>query len=177
MTRRSALETVFVTWLAVASATTAFAQASDPLGPRAAQGSAAMQAGKFDEAISVYEELVTARPADPGLLLNLGMARYMAGRPETAIAPLQKAAKLRPSLAPVALFLGASLLGVGRAKEAVAPLQQAVTAMPQNAEAREMLARVKLSLTDYPSAATHYRVLTSLDAQSPKAWYGLARSY
>jgi len=36
---------------------------------------------------------------------------------------------------------------------------------------------VKLSLTDYPGAATHYRVLTSLDARSPKAWYGLARSY
>src|SRR3954468_5191206 len=166
MIRRSTLETVLVAWLAVAAGTTAFAQASDPLGPRAAQGSAAMQAGKFDEAISIYEELVTARPADPGLLLNLGMARYMAGRPETAIAPLQKAAKLQPSLAPVALFLGASLLDVGRAKEAVQPLQQAVTAMPENVEAREMLARVKLSLADYAGAATHYRALTGLDAKN-----------
>jgi predicted Zn-dependent protease len=49
--------------------------------------------------------------------------------------------------------------------------------MPKNAEAREMLARATLALSDYPSAATHYRALTALDASSPKAWFGLARSY
>ena len=31
--------------------------------------------------------------------------------------------------------------------------------MPKNAEAREMLARANLSLSDYPCAATHYRAL------------------
>ena len=164
-------------WLTAAGVAPVFAQATDPLGPRSAQGSAAMQAGNYDEAIGIYEELVAARPTDPGLLLNLGMARYMAGRAEAAIPPLQKATKLRPSLAPAALFLGASLLEVGRLKEAASPLQQAVTAMPQNGEAREMLARVKLSLSEYPSAATHYRALTTLDSQNPKAWYGLSRSY
>ena len=168
---------LFAMWLAAAGIAPVFAQAADPLGPRSAQGSAAMQAGNYEEAIGIYEELVADRPTDPGLLLNLGMARYMAGRAEAAIPPLQKATKLRPSLAPAALFLGASLLEVGRLKEAASPLEQAVTAMPQNGEAREMLARVKLSLSAYPSAATHYRALTTLDSQNPKAWYGLSRSY
>ena len=63
---------------------------------------------------------------------------------------LQRPRSLQPSLAPVALFLGASLLEVGRVKEAVPPLQQAVTAMPENAQAREMLARAKLTLGDSP---------------------------
>ena len=53
-------------------------------------------------------------------------------------------------------------------KEAVPPLQQAVTAMPENAEAREMLARAKLTLGDSASAAVHYRTLTTLDGQNPK---------
>jgi predicted Zn-dependent protease len=136
-----------------------------------------MAAQRFDEAAGIYEGLVTARPGDAGLLLNLGMARYMAGHREQAIAPLQKAVKLKPTLAPAALFLGASLLDVGRVKEAAAPLRNAVAAMPKNGEAREMLARVSLALSDYPAAATHYRALTALDAQSPKAWFGLARSY
>ena len=105
------------------------------------------------------------------------MARYMAGHVEQAIPPLQKAVKLNPTLAPAALFLGASLLDVGRLKEAAVPLRKAVAAMPKNAEAREMLARVTLALSDYPAAATHYRALTALDADSPKAWFGLARSY
>ena len=98
---------LFAMWLAAAAIAPVFAQAADPLGPRSAQGSAAMQAGNYEEAIGIYEELVAARPTDPGLLLNLGMARYMAGRAEAAIPPLQKATKLRPSLAPAALFLGA----------------------------------------------------------------------
>jgi predicted Zn-dependent protease len=168
---------IVAVWLAYAAATPLFAQAADPLGPRSAQGSAAMQAGKYDDASAIYEELVAARPTDPGLLLNLGMAQYLAGRADAAIGPLQKATKLRPSLAPASLFLGASLLDLGRLQEAAAPLQRAVTAMPQNGDAREMLARVKLSLADFPSAATHYRALTTLDAQNPKAWYGLARAY
>ena len=81
-----------------------------------------MQAERFDEAIGIYEELVAARPADAGLLMNLGMARLhgRAGRRQ-AIAPLEKAARLQPSLAPASLFLGASLLEVGRVKEAAAP--------------------------------------------------------
>ncbi len=150
---------------------------ADPLVARSAEGAAAMQAQRFDEAATIYEGLVTERPADAGLLLNLGMARYMAGHAEHAIPPLQKAVKLKPTLAPAVLFLGASLLDVGRIKEAVVPLREAVAAMPKNAEAREMLARVELALADYPAAATHYRALTALDAQSPKAWFGLARSY
>ena len=97
---------------------------TDALGAQSAAGAAAMQAQRFDEAASIYEGLVTARPADAGLLMNLGMARYMAGHAAHAIAPLQKAVKLQPTLAPAALFLGASLLDVGRFKEAAAPLRE-----------------------------------------------------
>ena len=37
-------------------------------------------AGKYKEAISIYQELVKALPAEPGLRLNLGIAHYMAGQ-------------------------------------------------------------------------------------------------
>jgi predicted Zn-dependent protease len=164
-----------LTWLVTAGSLTA--QPADQLAAKTAQGTAAMQAGRFDEAIGIYEEMLAARPGDAGLLMNLGMARYMAGRADAAIAPLEKAARLQPSLAPASLFLGASLLEVGRVKEAAVPLQRAVTALPDNSDAREMLARVKLSLADYVSAATHYRALTEMNSTGPKGWYGLARSY
>jgi predicted Zn-dependent protease len=153
------------------------AEHADALAAKSAQGAAAMQAGQYDEAAAIYTELVDNRPADPGLLLNLGMARYMAGHPDQAIPSLRKALALQPALPPASLFLGASLLALGRAKEAAPPLQRAVAAMPQNADAREMLARAKLALSDFASATTHYDRLTQLDAQSAKAWYGLSRSY
>jgi predicted Zn-dependent protease len=163
--------------IVVAGSEFAGAQTTDALGARAAEGAAAMQAGRFDDAAKIYDELTSARPDDAGLLLNLGMARYMAGHPADALTPLQKSVRLTPSLAPASLFLGASLLDLGRSKEAVPPLERAVTAMPQNADAREMLARACLGTSQFAKSAQHYRTLAEMQPVNPKAWYGLARSY
>jgi len=156
---------------------TAASQTADPIAARAAEGAAAMRAGRFDAAAAIYAELITARPDDAGLLMNLGMARYMAGHPDQALGPLQKSVQLNPSLAPASLFLGASLLDVGRPADAVPHLSRAVTAMPQNTDAREMLARAYLGSSQFTKAATEYGTLTSTQAQNPKGWYGLARTY
>jgi predicted Zn-dependent protease len=152
-------------------------QSSDPIAARAAEGAAAMQAGRFDAAATIYAELTAARPDDPGLLMNLGMARYMAGHPDQALAPLQKAARLNPSLAPASLFLGASLLDLGRSAEAASPLQRAVAAMPENADAREMLARAYLDTSEFTKASDNYRTLATIRPKNPKGWYGLTRAY
>lgn len=144
---------------------------------RAAQGAAAMEAGRFDEAAAIYAEVVASRPRDAGLLMNLGMARYMAGQPAEAAEVLKRALAIDGTLAPASLFLGASLLDLDRAREALAPLQRAVAALPKNPDARDLLARANLALERHADAATHYRALTELQAENPKAWYGLARSY
>ena len=69
------------------------AQATDPIAARAAEGAAAMRAGRFDAAATIYAELTTARPDDAGLLMNLGMARYMAGHPDRGA---RSAPEIRP---------------------------------------------------------------------------------
>ena len=78
--------------------------------------------------------------------MNLGMARYMGGHPDQALPVLRKAVRLNESLAPASLFLGASLLDLGQFAEAATPLQRAVTLMPNNPDAREMLARSYLGV-------------------------------
>ena len=113
----------------------------------------------------------------PGLLMNLGMARYMAGKHAEAIAPLQRALAINPSLAPASLFLGGALLDSGRVQDAVAPLRKAVTALPDNPDARDMLARAYLGLSKFANATAQYRALTGLQPDNPRAWYGMARSY
>jgi predicted Zn-dependent protease len=168
---------LLVAVLALSHAAFGSAQTAESLGVRAAEGAAAMQAGRFQDAATIYGELASARPADAGLLMNLGMARYMAGRPADALPPLQKAVRLRPALAPASLFLGAAMLDLGRVSEAVPPLQRAVTAMPQNADAREMLARAYFERSQFTKASAHYQVLATLQPINPKAWYGLARTY
>ncbi|MBK5298231.1 MAG: tetratricopeptide repeat protein [Vicinamibacteria bacterium] len=179
---RRALRFMVMAWLlagcCVAGTVTAgAAQAAEALAARAAQGAAALQASRFDDAAAIYGELVEQRPKDPGLLLNLGMARYMAGQPAEAIAPLQKALALNPSLAPASLFLGGALLDTGRVQDAVAPLRKAVSALPDNADARDLLARAYLALSKFANAAAQFRALTGLQPDNPRAWYGMARSY
>jgi len=163
-------------WLASAIAA-AQPPADDALAARSAQGAAAMQASRFDEAAAIYAELVGQRSSDAGLLMNLGMARYMAGDAAGAVEPLQKATKLSPTLGPASLFLGSALLDLGRVQDAVAPLRRAVKALPDNPDAREMLGRAYLALSKPAEASAQYRALTRLRPDSPRAWYALARSY
>ena len=168
---------LFVVFVLVCGAPArAWTQAQDAAA-RASEAAAAMQAGQFDAAATIYDELVTARPNDAGLLMNLGMARYMGGHPDQALPVLRKAVRLNKSLAPASLFLGASLLDLGHFAEAEVPLQRAVTLMPNNPDAREMLARSYLASSRPGKAAPQYRTLTTLQPLNPKAWYGLARSY
>jgi predicted Zn-dependent protease len=182
MTPEGVLRFMVMTWLlacccVAVTATAGAPQAAEALAARAAQGAAALGASRFDEAAAIYGELVEQRPKDPGLLMNLGMARYMSGKHAEAIAPLQKALALNPALAPASLFLGGALLNTGRVQDALAPLRKAVTALPDNADARDLLARAYLALSKFASAAAEYRALTGLQPDNPGAWYGMARSY
>src|SRR5579884_4373106 len=72
------------------------------------QGHELMAAGKFEEAVPIYRQLVKAVPGNPGLLLNLGMALHLAGHSREAIAPLTQALKIDANVLPAYLFLGAS---------------------------------------------------------------------
>jgi Flp pilus assembly protein TadD len=97
---------ILTAYLALLHPTAALAQ--DEVAARAAQGAAAMEAGRFGDAAQIYAEVAKARPNDAGLQMNLGMARYMSGDPADALPSLQRALKLNPSLAPASLFYGAA---------------------------------------------------------------------
>jgi predicted Zn-dependent protease len=101
----------------------------------------------------------------------------MAGRPREAIPHLQAALKLRPDLLPASLFLGADHMELGEPAEAVAPLRKFLAAEPGHLEARQMLADALLSLERFEAAISEFRQLSDLAPRSPRAWYGLGRSY
>ena len=136
-----------------------------------------MAAGRFEQAATLYAEIVQALPSEPGMLLNLGMALAMAGRPREAIPHLQGALKLRPDLVPASLFLGSVQMELGQPARAVEPLQKVLAAQPDNLQARQMLADALLSLERFDSAIPHFRKLSETAPQSSRAWYGLGRSY
>src|SRR4051794_32338277 len=59
-----------------------------------------MQAGKYEQAIPIYERAVKEVPGNPGLVLNLGLAEHMAGHEREAIAHLETVLKTRPNFVP-----------------------------------------------------------------------------
>src|SRR3974377_1722309 len=62
-----------------------------------------MAAGKPDEAVPIYRELIRAVPNNPGLVLNLGLALDMSGNKTEAIRQYQAALKLDPNSFPAFL--------------------------------------------------------------------------
>ena len=153
------------------------ARAVRDLAATAQQGKEAMAAGRFDEAATLYAEVVQALPNEPGMRLNLGMALAMAGRAREAVPHLEAALKLAPDLLPASLFLGAAHVELGQSAQAVKPLQTFLAAQPDHQDARRMLADALLSLERCEPAARHYRTLSEQAPQDPRAWYGLGRSY
>jgi len=134
-------------------------------------------AGKTEEAIALYEELVRSAPRDAALRMNLSIAQFKAGRYHEAIAHAEEALRLQPALFTANLFLGASYLELGNPSLAIAPLEKFIAAQPKDRNARLMLARATLALDRYDDAATHYQAAADLMPQNPAAWYGLGVAY
>ena len=67
---------------------TALLMGQDAAAVKSQQAKQLMGAGRFADAIAIYEELVKALPASQGLRMNLGMAQHLAGRDKDAVQTL-----------------------------------------------------------------------------------------
>src|SRR5437762_14272528 len=88
-------------------------------------------AGKLDEAIRIYRDLVRMSPDNPVLLLNLSVAEYTAKHYREAIASATAALKLKPDLLSARLFLGASYFELGEFTMAIDSLEMVIAADPR----------------------------------------------
>ena len=136
-----------------------------------------MAAGRYEEAIPVYQRLVQTLPGNTGLLLNLALAQHMAGHEREAVPAFEAVLKLQPNLTPALFSLAAARLALNQPQAALAPLQKVVAAEPRNRDARGMLAGALLACGRFDQAAARYRELTAGNPDDPRAWYGLGMSY
>ncbi len=136
-----------------------------------------MAAGRYADAVPLYEKLVAAMPANPGLRLNLAMAMHLSGEDRKAIPQFEAVLKLQPNALPALMLLGASYLRTGNPAKAVPVLEKAMTMAPDDAQGRAMLADGLLMLDRYQAAIPHLRKLAAADPANPKPLYGLGRCY
>lgn len=153
----------------------AIAQPADPA-ERTKQARELVIAGRAEEAVPIFEDLVQASPNDAGLRMSLCIAQFKAGRFRDSIAQAEAALRLQPGMLTARLFLGASYLELGDPGRAAEPLQKVVAAQPKERNAQLMLAEAMRSLNRYEEAAEHFRAAIALMPENAKAWYGLGRS-
>jgi tetratricopeptide (TPR) repeat protein len=152
-----------------------FAQLPDPA-REAERAQALVAAGKLDEAIPIYRDLVRRSPTNPVLLLNLGIAEYTAKHYREAGATTAAALKLDPDLLPARLFLGASQLELGELPAAIESLRIVVASNPRERNARLMLGLALLQSGQSAAAVEHLEAAAEMLPSSTRAWYALGKA-
>ena len=149
----------------------------DELAARSRTAREALVAGRYQEAIRLYRELVKALPDNPGLRFNLGLALAQAGQPAAAIPELERAVRGQPSMAPAWFLLGLAYQQTGQPAKAIEPLRKAVEIEGGDMRARLELADAELAAGEPQSAAEDFAELTRRDPKLAKGWQGLGLAY
>lgn len=136
---------------------------------------ALFQVQEFSRAAEVLESSLAARPADPQLVLALGVARYGQRRFEDAIVQFLKVIQLDQTIEQPYSFLGRLLDQAGPHLEEITREFEAHSARePENAEAQLLLAKVLLATNNRdPKAEPLLRRAITLNPKDWEAHYQL----
>jgi predicted O-linked N-acetylglucosamine transferase (SPINDLY family) len=132
------------------------------------QGLAQHQAGQFDHAMALYQQVLKERPTQPDALHLSGVIHHQRGESERAVTLIRKALRNDPSNAHALVNLGAALTALERWAEAAEILQEAVARMPDSAEAFGNLAAVYENEGRPKDAAAAYRRAVELNPTNSK---------
>ena len=133
-------------------------------------------AGKPEEAIAIYRDLVRAFPNNAVLLQNLSIAEYTARHYQEAISDAGSALKSNPNLTPARLFLGASYLELREYAPALEALEKVLAVDANEQNARFMYGEALLGARRYQEALESFRKSREMQPENPKVWYGLGRA-
>ncbi|MBI2813297.1 MAG: YaiO family outer membrane beta-barrel protein [Opitutae bacterium] len=102
----------------------------------------AKQAGDYARAITLYQSLVAAEPANPAHLYQLGTVQGWAGRYDEALATFRRGLALAPQDTDLRLGYGRVLAWSGLLAQAEAVFRDVLARQPDNLDAQNMLGRV-----------------------------------
>jgi Flp pilus assembly protein TadD len=117
-----------------------------------AEGVAAVEAGRLDEAVRILSAVVQSDPKAAEAHFYLGLAHFRAGRSVAARPLLERSVTLAPANAQAWKLLGLVSTSAGDSEGAVAALRKACDLTPQDDEACYYLARNLHALGRYEAA-------------------------
>lgn len=127
---------------------------------------------EFDQARTLLERLLSARPDHARAWSTLGICHLETGRPQEGLEALERATQADPSCADYAYWLGNAAGSLGQLDRAYACYQKALGLDPGHAKAGEFLVRTRTLL----DSREHYRTALRLlgDRQPPTNYLTLA---
>lgn len=100
-----------------------------------------LEDGEAARAAPLIRDMLQAHARYPDLHALLGIAELRLGRADDALASLARALELHPDFHGARVQFACALQAVGQGSQAVEQLQMVIDAEPENADARELLAR------------------------------------
>src|SRR5215471_3175504 len=122
-----------------------------------AEGLKALDAQKFDEAVTLLFKAVAADPKDYSAHFNLGLAYSLLNRDGEAISEYKTVLELKPALYEAELNLGISLLRVKDSAGAAQQLENAAAEKPQEFRPKFYLAEAKFAMGQVAAAEASYK--------------------
>lgn len=159
------------------------AASDDPLAERAHLGYAYLNAGQYDRAIAIFEEVLGQRPDSADFHRYLGNAYYWQGKAtgasggqflDRAIAEYERARQLAPDDNLLLVQLAGAYREAGRDEEALQAYLAAVQAQPCDDEALLLLAIQYEQLGRSADANAAWELLTQLNPRWVVAWQAVA---
>jgi tetratricopeptide (TPR) repeat protein len=136
----------------------------------------AMAAGRYTEAVALYERMVKVLPNEPGAKLNLALALDAASRPSEAIRNLEQIKAAEAGNPRFWFLLGIEYQKIEQPAKAVEPLERAVQLAPGESDYRLELADAYLGSGALPQAAGAFHALSAERSDDPRFVAGLIRT-
>ena len=146
------------------------------LGTKLKQALELHQNGSWQEASSLYRQILVAQPKNAEALSLFGALRLQQGEPEKALAHLKKAVKIAPENANFQVNLGSALLKVDKLSQAATAFRKALALNGNLLQALFNLATVLERLGQFDQSTELYKKTIARKPEMIEAHQGLARS-
>jgi Tfp pilus assembly protein PilF len=141
-----------------------------------AEGTKALDAGKYEAAADSFAKAIAADPEDYYAHFNLAMAYTFLHRDDEGIAEYRKTLEVKPGLYEAELNGGILLLRQKNPADALPLLEDAATQKPKEYGPRFYLAEAQLQAGLADPAAENYRLAAEIDPKSAAAELGWGRA-
>jgi predicted O-linked N-acetylglucosamine transferase (SPINDLY family) len=142
-----------------------------------ARGAAHLEAGEFEQAERICEQILRSDPQHAAAWHQLGLVCVQQGDHEKAADCLGRAVFLEPAEPAYQIEVGRAYAQLGRSDEAIESFQQAIFLAPDNPQPHFLLGCVLHRRGDLIGAELRFEQVVRLDPQSVAAWTLLGSLY